>query len=70
MNPFRRMVTVGHNAGVFIKNTRQREQEETAIRGRYVTQCVVLTPGAEYSVTRVSLTALTEPFRLDGDVIC
>ena len=32
MNPFRRMVTVGHNARVFVQNWRPTEREETAKR--------------------------------------
>jgi len=45
-----------------------RRDSETAIGGRYTTRRVVLTPGAEYSATGVSLTALTERVHSDGAI--
>jgi hypothetical protein len=68
MNPFRRMVTVGHNARVFVQNRKPTEREETAIGGRYAMRRGVSTPGAEYSATRVSLTALTERVHSDAAI--
>jgi hypothetical protein len=50
MNPFRRMVTVGHNARVFVYNRqseKKRQNAETVIGGRYAARHVVLMPGAE-----------------------
>jgi hypothetical protein len=41
---------------------------ETAIGGRYTTRRGVLMPGAEYSATRVSLTALTERVHSDAGI--
>jgi hypothetical protein len=66
MNPLQCMVTVGHNARAVVSIRRPTEQEETAIRGRYATQRVVLTPGREQATTGVSLTDLTE--RLHSEV--
>jgi hypothetical protein len=50
------------------ETNRTRRNSETVIRGRYGTRRVELTPGAEYSATGMSLTALTERFHSDGAI--
>jgi len=45
-----------------------RANGEIAIRGRYGTRRVELTPGTESSATGVSLTSLTERVHTDGAI--
>jgi len=79
MNPFRRMVTVGHNATVFIYNRIPTEREETAeprSEGDMQRDASYwrrarssLPPGCLWQLWR-SASTLTEPFRPDGNVFC
>jgi len=79
MNPFRRMVTVGHNARVFVWNRRPTEREETAKRRQegdmwrdVWSWCQARSnppPGCLWWLWR-SASTLTEPFRPDGNVFC
>jgi len=79
MNPFRRMVTVGHNARAFVSNRRPTEQEETVkrrsegnmqrdawYRGR---ARIDPPPGCLWQLWRSAFTP-TEPFRPDGNIFC
>jgi len=49
-----------------LETDREGINGEMVIGGRYVTRRVVLTPGAEYSATGVSLTALMDRVHSDG----
>jgi len=79
MNPFRRMVIVGHNARAFVYNRRLTEQEETVKQqlegdmqrdasywGRALSNPP---PGCLWRLWR-SASTLTEPFRPDGNIFC
>jgi len=79
MNPFRRMVTVGHNARVFVYNRRPTEREETAKRRSegdmqpdawYWRRARSNPPPGCLWRLWLSASTLTEPFRPDGNVFC
>ena len=59
-----------HSVRLQCNTHRARRNGETAIGGWYATRCIVLAPGAEQSFTRVLLTAMMQPFRPDGIVLC
>ena len=79
MNPFRRMVTVGHNATVFIYNTIPTEREATVKpelesdmqrNASYWRRArSSLPPGCLWRLWQ-SASTLTEPFRPAGNVFC
>ena len=79
MNPFRRMVTVGHNARVFVWHKRPTEREEMAKRrSQGDMECDAwywrrarsnLPPGYLWQLWR-SASTLPEPFRPDRNVLC
>jgi hypothetical protein len=79
MNRFRRMVTVGHNAGVFVWNRRPTKREETAKhRSEGDMQLDAWywrwarwnpPPGCLWWLWR-SASTLTQPVRPDGNVFC
>jgi len=77
MNPFRRLVTVGHNARAFVSNRRPTEQEETVKqrsegdmqRDAWYWGQARSNPPPEclWRLWR-SASTLTEPFRPDGNI--
>jgi len=79
MNPFRRMVTVGHNARVFDYNRRPTEWEETAKRRsegdmqrdafNWRRARSNPPPGCLWQLSR-SASTLTELFCPDGNLLC